>query len=246
MVTPTGYILCATPRTGSTFLCSLLASTGVLGRPESYFREPDEVTWAASFGLPTVGRRVQDYQSFVQAVRCAATTENGVFGARVMWGTVERIVQGLDAPAHQSDLATLQAVFGPLVFVHLQREDSLRQAVSWARAEQTGYWQEGDVVQRSPEPDVGQLVGLAQSIREHNTAWRTWFADNGIEPLDVTYEGLVGHPHRTLTSIADLLGIVPPLDWRPGTPPRKQADRVNEEWHAPLRSAENREHGEVW
>jgi len=50
---PRSYVLCGTPRTGSTLLCGLLRSTGVLGRPESYFREPDEVAWAARFGLAT-------------------------------------------------------------------------------------------------------------------------------------------------------------------------------------------------
>jgi LPS sulfotransferase NodH len=45
------YLLCGTPRTGSTLLCNLLASTGVAGRPESYFREPDEPMWAKRFGV---------------------------------------------------------------------------------------------------------------------------------------------------------------------------------------------------
>ena len=45
------YILCGTPRTGSTFLCALLKSTGVAGIPESYFREPDEPTWATQWGI---------------------------------------------------------------------------------------------------------------------------------------------------------------------------------------------------
>ncbi len=49
---PRSYVLCGTPRTGSTLLCSLLCSTGVLGRPESYFREPDEVAWAPYLQKP--------------------------------------------------------------------------------------------------------------------------------------------------------------------------------------------------
>jgi trehalose 2-sulfotransferase len=31
------YVVCATPRSGSTLLCALLAGTGVAGRPEEYF-----------------------------------------------------------------------------------------------------------------------------------------------------------------------------------------------------------------
>jgi hypothetical protein len=40
-VKPSPYLVCGTARTGSTYLCDLLASTGVAGHPESYFRETD-------------------------------------------------------------------------------------------------------------------------------------------------------------------------------------------------------------
>ncbi|HMF66717.1 MAG TPA: Stf0 family sulfotransferase, partial [Phyllobacterium sp.] len=32
------YVICGTPRSGSTLLCDLLESTGIAGRPASYFR----------------------------------------------------------------------------------------------------------------------------------------------------------------------------------------------------------------
>src|SRR4051812_39199959 len=31
------YLVCATPRSGSTLLCELLSATGVAGRPQEYF-----------------------------------------------------------------------------------------------------------------------------------------------------------------------------------------------------------------
>src|SRR4028119_2022194 len=127
---PRSYVLCGTPRTGSTLLCSLLHSTGVLGRPESYFREPDdvawdarvgfateggrgrgatggrgrpgrvfrepgEVAWAARFGFATEGGRVRDYRAFVNAAHSAGASDNGVFGVRIMWGSLERVIEGL-------------------------------------------------------------------------------------------------------------------------------------------------------
>lgn len=50
------------------------------------------------------------------------------------------VVDGLrpDGTA-ETDLDVLTAAFGPLRLVHLHREDAIEQAVSWARAEQTGY-----------------------------------------------------------------------------------------------------------
>ena len=40
------YIICGTPRTGSTLLCKLLASTGTSGDPHSFYRRQDLPEWA--------------------------------------------------------------------------------------------------------------------------------------------------------------------------------------------------------
>ncbi|HEX7161024.1 MAG TPA: Stf0 family sulfotransferase [Trebonia sp.] len=45
------YLICATPRTGSSLLCGLLDSTGVAGHPESWFRRQDEREFAAGWGI---------------------------------------------------------------------------------------------------------------------------------------------------------------------------------------------------
>jgi LPS sulfotransferase NodH len=235
--TSRGYMICATPRTGSTFLCSLLTATKVLGSPKSYFREPDELTWARRFGLRTEGPRVLDYRLFCRAVRDVARTPNGTFGARLMWGAFPRIRQGLEIPPHQSDLGMLHALFGPLCFVHLHRRDVVAQAVSWARAEQTGFWQHGDDVQRTPEPDLDQMVQLVRTIREHNDAWRSWFEDNEVEPYELAYEDLVSSPDLVVRRIADRVGVAAPLEKHLAGLPRRQSDHVNEEWSVLLRSA---------
>src|SRR5215212_2367911 len=92
---PRSYVLCGTPRTGSTLLCSLLCSTGVLGRPESYLREPDEVAWATKFGLATEGGRIRDGRALVDAARSAGASGNGVLGDRLKWGSLGRMMEGL-------------------------------------------------------------------------------------------------------------------------------------------------------
>ncbi len=237
MSVPASYILCGTPRTGSTHLCSLLSSTGVLGRPESYFRGPDETAWAEHFDLPHDGSQVRDYGAFVRAVRAAATTDNGVCGARVMWGSLDRVVTGLERPSHRSELAVLECAFGPLRFVHLWREDVVGQAVSWCRAEQTGFWQRGDIQSRPPKRDLDRTMQIVATIREHNAAWRSWFNGHGVRPHTVTYEALVRDNRETVEGIAAFVGVKVPGDWHPDSYHRKQADDVNAEWAAALRAA---------
>lgn len=233
---PRSYVLCGTPRTGSTLLCGLLSSTGVLGRPESYFREPDEADWAARFGLATEGGRVRDYRAFVAAARSAGTSGNGVFGARVMWGSLERMTEGLGRAPGKSDLPILEEALGSLFFVHLRREDTALQAVSWCRAAQTGYWQQGDAVVQEPRQDIVQARLLMETIWEHNAAWRAWFDAEGVEPHTVTYEQLVGDRLSVVRGIAAKLEVELPDDWRPRSPHRKQADGLNRAWADALRA----------
>jgi LPS sulfotransferase NodH len=224
------YLLCGTPRTGSTLLCGLLASTGVAGRPESYFREPDERAWARRLAVPVAGDGSFDYRLFARAVRRAGSTPNGVFAARVMWGTVNRIVDGLGQARRRSDLDVLVDAFGPLRLVHLRRDDVVAQAVSWARAEQTGYWQDGDRPAAQPRFEFGPIADLVRTIREHNAAWTSWFADQGVEAHRVTYEDVTGDPGQAVQGILDRLGIELPADWRPTPRERRQADELNADW----------------
>jgi LPS sulfotransferase NodH len=237
---PRSYVLCGTPRTGSTLLCSLLYSTGVLGRPESYFREQDEVAWAAKFGLATEGGRVLDYRAFVDAARSAGTSSNGVFGVRIMWGSLGRMMEGLGRVPGRPDLPSLEEALGPLTFVHLRREDLAAQAVSWYRAEQTGYWQQGDVITQEARQDIAQMRLLMETVQKHNAAWQAWFDAQGVEPHTVTYEQLLDNRRRVIQGIAAKLAVELPSGWRPRSPHRKQAGELNRAWADALRASTNR------
>jgi len=53
---PAAYIICGTPRSGSTLLCGYLAATGAAGDPDSFFRTQSIDWWARYWGLPETGR----------------------------------------------------------------------------------------------------------------------------------------------------------------------------------------------
>lgn len=239
MAPHSAYLLCGTPRTGSTMLCSLLSSTGMLGRPESYFRQPDEALWAQRVGVAAEGTRVHDYDycTFVQAVQAMATTGNGVFAARIMWGSIGPIVERLGASQGESDVSRLEQTFGPLTFVYLRREDVFAQAASWARAEQTNFWQQGDVALREPKEDLAQMKNLLRTIVEHNGAWQSWFDSHGVQPHLVTYEQLAHDSRGVVEGIAARIGVGLPATWQPVSPHRRQADEINHRWATALRAA---------
>ncbi|MFC5161784.1 Stf0 family sulfotransferase [Nonomuraea angiospora] len=237
MPTVDSYFVCATPRTGSSLLLGLLASTGVAGRPQAYFREPDEQLWAGRWGLTAAA----GYGEFVRAALAAGRTENGVFGAKLMWGTLDHVVGRL-GPVHPGlagqDVRLLERAFGRTRFVYLRRDDVLAQAVSWSRAEQTGAWYVGGSGEiggaepsgREPGYDAVEIGALIERIDEHNAAWERWFASCGVRPHRVRYEDLDADPAGVTREILGFLG----LDLPPGRAivagHRRQADELNAAW----------------
>jgi trehalose 2-sulfotransferase len=238
MARPVGidaYLICATPRTGSTLLCDLLRSTGIAGHPESYFRRPDEQEWADRWRLARDGAGAFDYGDYVRAAVAAGSTPNGVFAARVMWGTLEEIVTRLGTVHPElagADLKLLTRAFGRTRFVYLWRDDAVAQAVSWARAEQTRFWHEGDTARPGYEPrfDFEQIHSTVRTIHEHNAAWREWFAAVGVQPQLVRYEALASDPGGVTRGILNFLGLQLSPDQVIVSRRRRQADRLNQEW----------------
>ena len=233
------YLICSTPRTGSTLLCGLMASTTVAGRPESYFRQPDEELWANRWDIVRSSDGVFEYAEFVRAALAAGRTENGVFAARIMWGTMDYLVDRLDtvcpAPAGGGDLGLLNLVFGHTRFVYLHREDVLAQAVSWHRAEQTGVWRQTDQEEpkqpeQEPDFDFDQICKFVQMIGEHNSAWRTWFSSVGVQPHMVRYEDLDAEPVGVAREVLDFLGLRLPPGRLIKTRHRRLADELNTQW----------------
>lgn len=80
------YIICATPRSGSTLLCDLLHDTGVAGNPHSFFRAQDYAEWAEEFDVPVAHwSGDQDFdQAYLDAVLTYGTGSTAVFGMRLM------------------------------------------------------------------------------------------------------------------------------------------------------------------
>jgi trehalose 2-sulfotransferase len=229
------YLVSATPRTGSTLLCGLLAATGVAGKPESYFRLPDERSSAERWGVQVSPGGPLDYGGYVRAAMAVGSTANGVFGARVMWGTICEVIGKLRAAyGHPlgSDVEVLEQVLGQTRFVHLQRGDVVAQAVSWARAEQSSYWQDGDKVPPGWRPrfDFNEVDGYVKAITEHNAAWHGWFDASGIVPLRVLYEDVVADMAGATNAILQFLGLDLPSGHVITAGTRRQADEINEEW----------------
>jgi LPS sulfotransferase NodH len=219
------YFVCGTPRCGSWMLCGLLASTGFAGRPHEWFWRDTEEANRRAWGVS------EDSEYFAR-VREAGTTSNGVFGAKLMWGQVDGLICRLQRLGNAASPKALIAQHFPRPsFIWIEREDVAAQAVSWAKAIQTGRWHHWDSPspQAAPAYDHEQIDALVAEVGASNDAWRAWFADNEIDPLAVRFEDLVADPGGVTRRILTFLGLA--AEGVPITELTVSAsDSLNEEW----------------
>jgi LPS sulfotransferase NodH len=194
------YIVCATPRSGSTLVCHALTETGVAGRPEEYFealrhsgrpRRPEEYFVGVEdpsirdhLGERAVGSEPQPrsplwsraaYDRYLEWVLEAGTTPNGIFAAKLMWGYFGDFVSLLrNVPAYRDvPLAELlSTVFPDLTFVRVVRANKVRQAVSLWKAVQTATWREDQASAKAASLEDGDSPPYRSFIEEHRPQLR--------------------------------------------------------------------------
>jgi LPS sulfotransferase NodH len=243
MAEATGYIICTSPRSGSTLLCTMLAATGRAGRPCSFFHQPDFMReWAEAWGLQATESMPADAQeaAYLGATAAAGRCGTGVFGMRLQEPYLA-LLGGMLArrfPSLANDRERLRAAFGPLRYVHLTRADKVAQAVSLVRARQTGLWHrhaDGSERERSgqaadPVYDAAAIRTEVEALTRADRSWRRWFQHQAIEPLPIGYEALADDPVGTAARLCGALGIALPdaAALLPST--ARLADEVSREW----------------
>ena len=219
------YIIASTPRSGSTFLSSVLWQTGVLGAPTEYWncrkREaPKPIGSRMMQRLEAASR--SDYLKKLLACR---TTKNGIFGVKVQFDDFEEMLRQFPEVLDR---------LSPVNYIYIERADKVAQAVSMAKAMQTGIWASAGGRPRSVSPAVYNKEMIARCLKkleEQRFGWLRWFEANKIEPLPVSYETLAADPAATVRKIVTFLGAE---NDRPQEVPIRmtepQSDGTNKDW----------------
>lgn len=241
------YLICTTPRTGSTLLCDALASTGISGRPDEYLaaaRSRRETFWMRRFGIA-------DTADYIDGVIREATTPNGILGIKVPWAHAEPFREKLIASLGQSRPhlgnapleRLLRTKFGAMRYVWLRRRDRIAQGISYYRATQTGLWRsvKGRRDQDSPldkelEFDFAKIQQAIAMLGDGDWQWEAYFHEHRITPLMITYEEMVENFDATVRGVLQFLGIdhrkvviaEPDLE--------RQADERSHEWERRYRA----------
>jgi LPS sulfotransferase NodH len=250
--TSSSVIVACEARTGSELLCRALESTGVVGAPEESFN-PDGISRAVTplgVPVPTSGARVRrwvrrlalqpgwyvydafdptTFAVYVDEATRRRTGPNGVFSAKVPWTSIHDVFG-----RYGFDVTTLP---GPITWIHLTRRDLVAQAVSWARARQTGDWGRRPDGTSAPKParyDDDLVLTCFETAGQAVDGWNAFFAAHGIDPIRVTYEDLATDYESTVRGLLDALGHhETPV---PAPTVKRQADATNAEWATRFRA----------
>ncbi|MEO7221725.1 MAG: Stf0 family sulfotransferase [Devosia sp.] len=230
-------IICATPRSGTTLLCDLLAETGVTGRPNAFYRRESVPDFARRLG-------VEDGPDFERRYLAAITAEGrgttNLFSMRVMWPSLPEISEKLSVlfPTEATDAARIASAFGTPLYLFVERKDKVAQAISRVKAEQSGLWHrdaDGSVREqgseyRTPVYDAAAIEAFIAETTAHEAEWRGWFARESIVPMELTYEGLSADPTATVATLLRALGRDPAIASRISPRTAKLADAQSRVW----------------
>ena len=228
------YVVCAIPRCGSNLLTDGLHATRQAGRPKQFFLEKFEADYGAKHGLEPA----KDYAGYVCGIISAKTTSNQVFGFKLMSWYLDDFLSRLRATrafgdAGTGDLKLLRNAFPRLQFVHVVRRHKLRQALSKARAVQTGLWkvQEGKTAQAEPRFDAELIEQCLRDAERQEKAWESFFQRIDVNPFRAEYEKLCQDYEGTIRAVLDFLRISLPRRTRIGPPVTvRQADDISRAW----------------
>jgi LPS sulfotransferase NodH len=191
----------------------------------------------------------KDDDQYLDRVITAATTQNGVFGAKIHWTHLSNLVakaehseraRGGSASGHVPDL--LQLHIPNLHYVWLTRKNAVARAISHYRAKKTNRWQvdsrwttDDDGGEGEPAFDFDEIDALVRLGISEDLQWQNFFREHNISPLELIYEEMIGDLERAVRHVLAYLGI--PADHVTVTKSalRKQGDDRSQEWEARYR-----------
>ena len=227
------YLICGIARSGSNLLSDGLRETGRAGRPnqfflpafEDYFRQRHQLEADIPFA------------AYVERMIKGTSTSNEVFGFKLMGWYLEDFLNrlrqtGAFSQGESSDLEMLRNAFPRLRFIQITRRAKLRQAISKARAMQSGLWkvQPGRSESGPAEFDRDLITRCLQEAEEEENIWRWFFDRIGLQPFRIEYEELCQDYERTIRAVLDFLEIAWPRGKTVQPVTVRQTDAISEEW----------------
>jgi LPS sulfotransferase NodH len=227
------YLVLSTARSGSTMLTTYLGKIG-FGFPIEAFNpnknSRERYNWGIDYSDPYAYiKKAIEFQT-VGTVMGMKFMPNQFF---VFLENARKLLAPTDLNYEDAEL--VEIFFPSAKYIHLERKNKLKQAISFSKALQDGIWREVE----GEDETYKEYITPAVYDRDHiercfdlslanDQYWRHYLRSNELSYLHIYYEELTANYREEMAQIHQYLGIedqnivVPSL--------RKQATRLSEEW----------------
>lgn len=207
------YVISACPRTGSNLLAESLAAIGA-GRPLEYL---NPITVRGDVMVARPGFLEPDPVSYLERIR-SENRVNSAFGIKIHYPQLAAFQGGGDILARLLPEAR---------YISITRRRTLRQAVSYAKATQSGVWRAGMREHRKPRFNQLRIFNHLLFVAQELEQWELFYERHEIRPLRLVYEDIDDDYDLEMGRVIRFLGLEAGI---PSRPLARQADRVTEEW----------------
>jgi len=184
-----------------------------------------------------------NFADFFQMAILQGTSSNGVFGAKLHWYQMESLLtefrEVVPRLSRHKDSTILFKYFPGAKYIWLRRRDRKRQAVSYAKADQSNEWwrirgvRAPGLREQELEYRFEQIWRFEGVLNYGDQHWAKLFWELRQEPLTLYYEDLVSDYEGLVGTIVEYIGIdLPKTRKIPRPRLQRQADHLTEEWLA--------------
>lgn len=184
------YVICATPRSGSTLLAKGLQSTNIAGLPHEYFNIDHQSDYLKRWDF----KELEDYIGLLQKHRVSS---NGIFGFKIHYNQY----------VETFDKKNLSSYFNNLNYIFITREDKIMQGISLEKAMQTQKWSSEFIPIRKSRFNYKGIKNRIDTINSQESNWLKYFRTYGIKPYIVRYEDLEQKYELTIKEVLEFLKI---------------------------------------
>jgi LPS sulfotransferase NodH len=210
------YIICTTQRSGSTMLCSLLKQTNLLGNPI-------EGLLYLEIHKDALGEKQKLLKDLtltegLEHTKKKLTTENGIFGIKIMASTLTKIYTEIDSNGSDQAVPAFELFskyYNQPTYIFLRRKNKVKQAISHTYLRKTGVAHainENQLLRIQTAKANTQItyedvdIDLNRVFKDE-LIWKQFFIENEIQPIVINFEDLLSDKTNTLLKITSTLDI---------------------------------------
>jgi len=227
------YVVCATPRCGSTYFCSVLEGAGLLTKISPISNSYEAYNSNLSYKIyPQVRSLREIFSSLFDEIRL----RNNVSGFKVHYHQLRGLYNVLLKSNKLCNCVYRRKNLFPegTNFIWLIRRNRVRQAISYYIANETNIWtrtkKNRTVFGKDVPFSVIKIADFSSKIKLDNKHWKAFFKRNNISPLIIYYEDFIKDPDKYISSVASFLGVSLLKNVSIKSKFLKQSTSVNEAW----------------